>query len=152
LTIKSRRGDVSIHAPARGRTTLFDGGVTDFAFQSTPPHGGEPYSPTPSQARPSFNPRPRTGANTIGSVSMKCFWCFNPRPRTGANDSTAASPATSVMFQSTPPHGGERHDLGIRIDSAGFQSTPRTGANAIAHQAGIRQIVSIHAPARGRTQ
>jgi len=123
------RGDVSIHAPARG-ATLLDASVRDeqivsihapargatrgktyysretLMFQSTPPRGGRRRKVRPRRPRrSSFNPRPRAG----GDLFFGC--CTEPSSR----------------FQSTPPRGGRRfgpHDL---RRTCAFQSTPPRG-------------------------
>ena len=100
---------VSIHAPARGRT----GGVGHAARLR------------------SFNPRPRAGANE----AVKCFICFGSR------------------FQSTPPRGGEPAAPHSRRQTDMFQSTPPRGGERRAWlHCKSSIVVSIHAPARGRTR
>ena len=122
-------GHVSIHASAREATT--DGAqLTEIAqeFQSTPPHGRRPgKSGTTYFASLCFNPRLRTGGDTISRLSSNHLPSFNPRLRTGgdvvqeiaghadivsihasAREAThweRWAPMAPFMFQSTPPHG-----------------------------------------------
>jgi len=122
-------------------------------FQSTPPRGGEPdgygslaaaldvsiHAPARGRTRRSRNPPPAPAVSIhapargrtvdvdllrIGSA------CCNPRPRAGAN-----WPATSK-----------------RTVGKGFNPRPRAGANVLAAHYRDFLAVSIHAPARGRTQ
>src|SRR5947209_7901764 len=56
------------------------------------------------------------------------------------------------MFQSAPPRGGEREFKADRIVAEKFQSAPPRGGEQIGTSVGDRGVVvSIRAPARGRT-
>ena len=103
------RCHVSIHAPARGATALALPIIFYLVlFQSTLPHGERPYwqneeagmitfqSTLPHGERPSycglvtpipsFNPRSRTGSDTIPINNIKySIFSFNPRSRTGSD-------------------------------------------------------------------
>jgi len=186
---------VSIHAPARGRTCRKWHVLRFCAFQSTPPHGGEPrgagivtavigFQSTPPHggerhgsaeyiAVDRFQSTPPHGGERVSAQRAYPLGCFNPRPRTGANSiwrrvydrisvsihapargrtfrRAKARPADA--FQSTPPHGGEpATGNALTIDVDGFNPRPRTGANIDAAILGVVSAVSIHAPARGRT-
>ena len=91
---------VSIHAPARGAThnRILDRGFR--GFQSTPPHGGRPKGRATAPLRRGFNPRPRTGGDTIPSKRITRVW----------------------WFQSTPPHGGRLSQANTLCDN-----TKKTG-------------------------
>ncbi len=119
---------VSIHAPARGATTI--------ALMA-------------SMAMDCFNPRPRTGGDLPDFKLMATATGFNPRPRTGGDpqqrrkyDKLQAFQSTPphggrlyhkwngrycILFQSTPPHGGRRDDHGEFEADKMFQSTPPHG-------------------------
>ena len=57
-----------------------------------------------------------------------------------------------AMFQSTPPRGGRRGFPPAFFLQHGFQSTPPRGGRLCGDTHGLgRDIVSIHAPARGAT-
>ena len=79
--------EVSIHAPARGATRcLSQAMVAQARFQSTPPHGGRLQ-----KAAPRHTPSPK----------------FQSTPPHGGRPSAAALPRRfRWSFQSTPPHGG----------------------------------------------
>ena len=79
----------------------------------------------------SFNPRPRAGGDGAGYGVRAGYRCFNPRPRAGGDHACRLRGMTSnALFQSTPPRGGRR---------------------LAAMRVPMRELVSIHAPARGAT-
>ena len=145
---------VSIHAPARGATCSGQGCNCVPRFQSTLPHGERPLAAPPrrvlcanfnprsrtgsdSLAVPvaadasGFNPRSRTGSDNGGSWIGSFQLCFNPRSRTGSDQFPSICSSAIIPFQSTLPH-GER-----RASAPDFRSP---------------NPVSIHAPARGATE
>ena len=103
------RGDVSIHAPARGRTVVRS---SERAFDAVsihaPARGRTSMLPQYQPAIGGFNPHPRTRANPWGPVEPCVPACFNPRPRTRANPCA----------------------LGWTISTACFNPRPRTRANS----------------------
>src|SRR6185295_6632914 len=109
---------------ASGHVWLF------LTFQSTPPHGGRPSTPTCSCY------------DTVVSIHA---------PARRATD--AAPPLLFVMlFQSTPPHGGRRCRLWDISDADQFQSTPPHGGRRFdSVPRPLAHVVSIHAPARRAT-
>ncbi len=121
---------VSIHAPARG-ATRFPGIKSDqYRFQSTLPHGERHSTRLFFHRTRCFNPRSRTGSDSICSGSRPSRYCFNPRSRTGSDKLSLEEGMYGQAFQSTLPH-GER---------------PAGDENALGDF-----WVSIHAPARGAT-
>jgi len=99
---------VSIHAPARGATANAHTMARAYVFQSTPPRGGRPYN----------------------------LYFRQPTSR----------------FQSTPPRGGRRGKSVSATRSSWFQSTPpRGGRHEREAEEAANMAVSIHAPARGAT-
>ena len=129
----SSAGKVSIHAPARGATRgLTVSPTSSDPFQSTPPHGGRRDAPRKLRYPPqSFNPRPRTGGDTVGISCAKhravfqstpphggrperwrfvhvLVWVSIHAPARGATAWGAPTKSRSPTFQSTPPHGGRR--------------------------------------------
>ena len=122
-------GRVSIHAPARGATSLMAYQLGVEGFQSTPPHGGRHRYSSPSNLPLLFNPRPRTGGDTEHDLAARWAPCFNPRPRTGG-------------------------DIAMGIFLCGFVVSihaPARGATRNGRYTGSDWPVSIHAPARGAT-
>ena len=101
------RDEVSIRAPARGATRDLRGNVRCIRFQSAPPHGERRARTDAETAWPCFNPRPRTGSDSVPppitadyGVSIRApargatgpprpettsATGFNPRPRTGSD-------------------------------------------------------------------
>ena len=127
------RGDVSIHAPARGATSVAgQTAIRPCGFQSTPPRGGRPSCgrrSLTSGACVSIH-APARGATSTGFRGTFRTSRFNPRPRAG----------------------GDFHDTINRWHTCPFQSTPpRGGRLAAARRRRLRMHVSIHAPARGAT-
>ena len=148
-----KRGQVSIHAPARGATPIKRITPKGAAFQSTHPHGVRLNNYTlyrdtvavsihaPARGATdirqavlegvnSFNPRTRTGCDSSPVPSALRKSSFNPRTRTGCDPLLYTAGLTTAKFQSTHPHG-------VRRWSSSFPDSP--------------QRVSIHAPARGAT-
>ena len=164
--------DVSIHAPARGRTkariflvpnsrfqstpprganTSWEVFPIDSRFQSTPPRGGErppePGCPSP----PRFNPRPRAGANPAIRCECPGVSVSIHAPARGRTPNSGRS-RFQTMFQSTPPRGGEHADRAQYLAVVWFQSTPPRGGEHRSRRGPRGHGVSIHAPARGRTR
>ena len=144
----------TIHAPARGAT--------------------DNIGPT-SYRHIRFNPRARTGRDSVRSLQDWAVGSFNPRARTGRDRGKRNSSLCSSQFQSTRPHGARlqllplctrgcsvsihapargatlivtAHDLII----AGFNPRARTGRDFLLPRGGGNETVSIHAPARGATR
>ena len=145
--LTQRGSDVSIHAPAWRATVIGYPLTARHRFQSTPPHGGRPFSIPCFILYDWFQSTPPHG----GRLSVNFF-----------NDKTR-------KFQSTPPHGGRR-DLQkvmsclIKVSihapawratiTCGniswpklFQSTPPHGGRLVFLYSRSAFIVSIHAPA-----
>ena len=125
------------------------------SFQSAPPHGGRLTFSRAMDCSRSFNPRPRTGGDSVKGwvypyteVSIRApargatgnqicgrghsFTCFNPRPRTG----------------------GDVYPIDNRtLWNSRFNPRPRTGGDVV-FTASHRSVlgVSIRAPARGATR
>ncbi len=161
--------------PHGGRLRWSNSLHTCAMFQSTPPHGGRLLSAGAShRGKAGFNPRPRTGGDSIsfwhnGQVVLfqstpphggrhfallaaKCGVLVSIHaPARGATSRSLCNNAVS-MFQSTPPHGGRLMLTKYILLGARFQSTPPHGGrrDGIPLKAG-RYVVSIHAPARGAT-
>ena len=99
-------------------------------FQFPPPRGGEQYGVTVLGIGFISIPAPARGRTRRVST---CRWPksdFNSRPREGANGRFIISPRPPSLFQFPPPRGGER----------GLLCVPE-----------LICLISIPAPARGRT-
>ena len=55
------------------------------SFQSTHPHGVRRFDPISTQKVGSFNPRTRTGCDSLRNPLYLFAECFNPRTRTGCD-------------------------------------------------------------------
>ena len=123
-------GVVSIRAPARGRTRDLrrDDDQRQVSIRA-PARGRTTRHAKPPEKTPSFNPRPREGANPSASARLPIAICFNPRPREGAN----------------PTQDEPRGFLRVSIRAPARGRTQHLGRRARGHR------VSIRAPARGRT-
>ena len=120
-------------------------------FQSTPPRGRQPSSPSGRPWCAGFNPRPRGGDNGDRARKPRPPSGFNPRPRGGDNTMCSRSSSGGRLFQSTPPRGRQR---GVSVSSDSFpcfNPRPRGGDNAAARPCASRRQVSIHAPAGATT-
>ena len=118
--------EISIHAPLRGRLAEEGFNFTAVKFQSTPPCGGDDRDEAALlefaiSIHAPLRGRPRFGKNLQTGIN------FNPRPLAGATAS-AGIPCPATLFQSTPPCGGDAHG-------------PVSLTN---------NLISIHAPLRGR--
>jgi len=96
---------VSIHAPARGATQIFQLGLDGGLFQSTRPHG----------ARRAYV------IVTTGSYTFQ-----STRPH-GARHTTVGTYSMDDMFQSTRPHGARRGPGTGTGNRTGFNPRARTG-------------------------
>ena len=119
-------GDISIHAPAWGATTVTRAvGAVGDVFQSTLPHGERP--PTRAKEPTMFDisiHAPAWGA-TRPQVRPTVLRDFNPRSRMGSDDHAVALRGGDVLFQSTLPH-GERRDLVPSIVALRENFNPRS--------------------------
>ena len=97
---------VSIHAPARGATELIEiGSLWVSKFQSTHPHGVRlPLLNIPIILL-SFNPRTRTGCDTISYSSCTPRFTFQSTHPHGVRPLVCGQIDKVFMFQSTHPHG-----------------------------------------------
>ena len=140
--------EVSIHAPAWGATEHSIVYTICSMFQSTPPHGGRPTSPSLLAAVPSFNPRPRMGgdsqqdadaarrrvsihapawgATAYGGCEGSVQKVSIHAPAWGATGAKSRRDGDST-FQSTPPHGGRHCTVEVSESDSRFQSTPPHG-------------------------
>ncbi len=103
------RGNVSIHAPARGATR--DGSPTSGPnwVSIHAPRGGRPRARSIDGHMHSVSIHaPARGATWRLAGSRARFERFNPRPREGGDPSTLVVSPGQKAFQSTPPRGGRR--------------------------------------------
>jgi len=131
-SVRPARADVSIRAPAWGRTWPRSWLASWSVFQSAPPRGDERGTTDERGQRKWFQSapprgdeprRPRRPDQSRGG--------FNPRPRVGTNSGVGVMLSSDIEFQSAPPRGDEQH-LAVALGSG--------------------TIVSIRAPAWGRTR
>ncbi len=120
-------------------------------FQSTRPHGARRQGNLLQTWLCRFNPRARTGRDTLSKRSGYNLERFNPRARTGRDSGMAAS-APSSAFQSTRPHGARQTYFGSIFKDGSFNPRARTGRDGDAAGCVAHFHVSIHAPARGATK
>ena len=85
---------------------------------------------------------------------VSAFWAstnFNSRPREGANREVIHYVLSTGNFNSRPREGAN-HDLHFPLQEVQyFNSRPREGANNQEQAPQAKRIISIPAPARGRT-
>ena len=142
---------ISIHAPARGATSIIRilfGEI--ILFQSTPPRGGR---------------RSALRRCTISSTD------FNPRPREGGDVQLIEAADALLIFQSTPPRGGRLANVSkhrpvivisihapargatpkmVRLSTVSlFQSTPPRGGRLLLYRSIIRPSRFQSTPPRG---
>ena len=163
---------ISIHAPLRGRQDLPDPGLSDFFISIHAPLRGRPYSRAHHQLRPDFNPRPLAGATSCRASLIVFMMISIHAPLRGRRSNihrrllvfpiSIHAPlrgrpkinkykTMDKIFQSTPPCGGDKGRGQKNKPHLKFQSTPPCGGD-MSELLGIpkRNIISIHAPLRGR--
>ena len=85
-----------------------------------------------------FNPRARTGRDTMTMMIPRMTCSFNPRARTGRDPQPPGQrPRNRLLFQSTRPHGARPEYVQDLIFAVSFQSTRPHGA---------RQRSNLHLP------
>jgi len=123
--------DVSIHAPARGATMwarVF--GRRSIVSIHAPARGATGGGRRFGRGAQVSIHAPARGATMGWTDKSGTHHSFNPRPRAGGDPCPYRKFWFDYMFQSTPPRGGRRDSFPVFFH---------------------RQIVSIHAPARGAT-
>ena len=169
----SAQTHVSIHAPAKGRLQPMASEDCDLAgFNPRPREGATAAARRRVHRRPRFQstpPRRGDGARSMasgGAVEVSIH-----APAKGRLD-RAAHDLRSTGFQSTPPRRGDEYctDPCFRVErgfnprpregatsgcdeirsSQGFNPRPREGATRPTRRRYARDLVSIHAPAKGR--
>ena len=121
---------ISIHAPARGATSMAAMGTTlGNGFQSTLPRGERLVKPCCLKYPFNFNPRSREGSDPVDPVRERSCPYFNPRSREGSD-----------LIADVQP--------GFRCD---FNPRSREGSDVFQALPGYHLEISIHAPARGAT-
>ena len=118
-----RRVRVSIHAPARGATSIPAFFVAPSLFQSTLPHGERRRRTARACGCTCFNPRSRTGSDQPPAGQLRAQRSFNPRSRTGSDVLGPCSRRRGGRFQSTLPHGERRSTPAFFVAPSLFQST-----------------------------
>ncbi len=124
---------ISIHAPARGATTVANPTPCPVQFQSTHPHGVRPRVASRDHRARDFNPRTRTGCDlsTPGTGILQIISIHAP-----ARGATCLLLACSGIqtFQSTHPH-GVRPGTSMRIwGDTYFNPRTRTGCDLKSRQ------------------
>ena len=99
-------------------------------FQSTPPHGGRRGTAARWWPIVGFNPRPRTGGDTLSLRAVGVIGVSIHAPARGATGGLVYTAIGWRVFQSTPPHGGRRAQQLLHGGRAQprFNPRPRTGA------------------------
>ena len=118
---------ISIHAPLRGRPRRQGQPGVGWAFQSTPPCGGDQTIRDSPQIR-----------------------VFQSTPPCGGDHQGWDEQRSAGGFQSTPPCGGDTPGEGIGVVESEFQSTPPCGGDQQGTSTEWSWWISIHAPLRGR--
>ena len=162
---------ISIHAPLRGRlvTNLYEDRVGEFQstppcggdnclsikrlnltkFQSTPPCGGDSGPPRRIWVANHFNPRPLAGATPGGGICPRFLWISIHAPLRGRLRGADENPE-GIYFNPRPLAGattGPPHPWNSR---SYFNPRPLAGATVIDYCLFQFDIISIHAPLRGR--
>ena len=124
-------GNISIHAPAQGATSIFLSITIREKYFNPRSRTGSDGAPVPFAwiGKISIH-APAQGATVILGPNKRQLGNFNPRSRTGSDPESWGNTDAVEKFQSTLPH-RERPSVG--------------------RPAPIRACISIHAPAQGAT-
>ena len=129
LMIRAERA-ISIHAPAKGATQSGDHGS-----------GGNAISIH----------APAKGATPKAETGYKPCQYFNPRSREGSDRIRTDKPMILTTFQSTLPR-RERRSARVPLEHPGnFNPRSREGSDGRLSRGLSKQVISIHAPAKGAT-
>ena len=167
---------ISIHAPARGATSLFKVGKTSNAlFQSTPPARGGDSAPPPRPCGPwYFNPRPPRGGRRYCILSCGRFmlpfqstppargatqqvrdflWVLRisiHAPREGGEAEAPPRRVEKRDFNPRPPRGGRRGNRGAVETKTDFNPRPPRGGATEAFKEGMVFVKDFYPrPPRG---
>ena len=121
---------VSIHAPTRGATVVYNPFLEPAVFQSTHPHGVRRLPWLSVAVGISFNPRTHTGCDSMSSRSLRRKTVSIHAPTRGATMFNRSFPSALIVSIHAPTRG----------------ATCCCAAGARGHG------VSIHAPTRGATK
>src|SRR5699024_5791380 len=131
---------ISIHAPARGATQVYDNNNKFTEFQSTLPRGERRYEREGDQRPEKFQSTLPRGERRIPVSMAPATQNFNPRSREGSDDRIYKAAGLKI-FQSTLPR-GER--LGVNtpfMDYLGFQSTLPRGERLACQRNSILSLI-----------
>ena len=148
----TKAGLISIHAPARGATSLPIPGFRDMRISIHAPARGATVSwkSFPSLSTISIH-APARGATQARSES---FWkCrnFNPRSREGSDFFPYALVKMETDFNPRSREGSDDYYFPILANIGISIHAPARGATPISILLSFGGIISIHAPARGAT-
>ena len=128
---RNRGIHVSIHAPARGATSLSEVTVTSSVFQSTHPQGVRRLALCARVLQCCFNPRTRKGCDLSLIDSSGNNYVSIHAPARGATKVDWSQEATE-WFQSTHPQGVRRKSSSVYTRFYEFQSTHPQGVRRTA--------------------
>ena len=121
-----------------------------FHFNPCPHTGATPDHVLPLPGGSHFNPRPHTGATSLrpsvqrpGSISIHAP--IRGRPEAGVRRVPIAR-----HFNPRPLAGATHPDPGCGRARCNFNPRPLAGATQLRHHCPSQQLISIHAPLRGR--
>ena len=142
--------DISIPAPARGRTPVQTVRPARWHFNSRPREGANNgICCIWSNGMAYFNSRPREGANTGCWLSMIPRMHFNSRPREGANLLRRYWYLREQYFNSRPREGANGRPEQPSRSCNDFNSRPREGANSALISFGVAKIFQFPPPRGG---
>ena len=166
--------EISIHAPAKGATSLKRlAKAAKFISIHAPAKGATSYTHNQGHCLAYFNPRTREGCDD--RISKWCYndYNFNPRTREGCDEvkgfvSTVElisihAPAkgatlarrpnmtTALISIHAPAKGATMREYGNKQQQAISIHAPAKGATATSCPQTLNMAISIHAPAKGAT-
>ena len=117
-----------------------------------PREGGDDNPSDAPLSRRSFDPRPREGGDALRVPFDASLTRFDPRPREGGDPIDQPLRSRRLSFDPRPREGGDPRSWSKRPCHRSFDPRPREGGDSDAQRLEWgREVVSIHAPAKGAT-
>ena len=148
-----KRGIISIHAPAQGATMNSDGTITMLGISiHAPAQGATQIIGGIIQSPDDFNPRSRTGSDSIQKVAAHLHYISIHAPAQGATQIPGTSLIPFGISIHAPAQGATFHTSQGIMEKIYFNPRSRTGSDYPGGGVGIVDVhISIHAPAQGAT-
>ena len=149
--VNAETGEISIHAPLRGRPSINVDPFVSVCISIHAPLRGRPavYTCLP-WCRIYFNPRPLAGATLPFPGWCRHWTDFNPRPLAGATKKLPHLVRDRRISIHAPLRGRPSKKKRLKFNPRYFNPRPLAGATGVIQRVRPYAHISIHAPLRGR--